>query len=295
MLQTSALEQGQIYVPIVNTLLFLAVVAFVVGFGSSNSLSAAYGSAVIGTMAMTSVLGAFVALTLWNWPRPVVIMLFGVLLLMDFTFLVGNLTKVDDGGWIPLALAAVLFFMFTTWRTGRASLKAALGQLAVPRAQIGKLLEGVHRVPGTGVFLASDPDFVPSALIRNLEHNKVAHERIVVLNINFARTPRRDPAHRVTVEEIHPQVYGITAHFGFMETPHVGEALRCSRARGPRIYMEDCSFFIGQHVVRPRPLPGWRGLQRRMFARMQKRSTQAAQFFRMPATGLVILTTLVEI
>jgi KUP system potassium uptake protein len=294
-LQTSAQEQGQIYVPSVNGLLFVAVVAFVVGFKTSDNLSAAYGAAVIGTMAMTTVLGSYVAMTQWNWPKPFVILLFSLLLLMDFTFLAGNVTKVDDGGWIPLALSLGLFMIFWTWRTGRAELKSALAEMAVPIAKVDTLLEGVQRVPGIGVYLASDPDVVPSALIRNLEHNHVVHETLIVLNMDFARTPRWDPAHRVSVEELLPAVYRITAHFGFMETPDIGDALRAARARGVRVFLEDCSFFLGQHVVRARPLPGWRGLRRRFFARMQRRSAQAAEFFRMPGRGIVVLTTAVEL
>jgi KUP system potassium uptake protein len=294
-LQTSAQEQGQIYVPAVNLVLFVAVVAFVLGFRTSDALSAAYGAAVIGTMAMTTVLGSYVALTQWNWPKPFVIVLFSLLLLMDFTFLAGNVTKVDDGGWIPLVMAAALFAVFWSWRSGRAELKAALAGMAVPITKVGALIDGVQRVPGIGVYLASDPDVVPSALIRNIEHNHVAHERVIILNMDFARTPRWDPAHRVSVEELQPSVYRITAHFGFMETPDIGDALRAARARGVRVFLEDCSFFLGQHVVRARPLPGWRGLQRRFFARMQRRSAQAAEFFRMPGRGVVVLTTAVEL
>jgi KUP system potassium uptake protein len=145
------------------------------------------------------------------------------------------------------------------------------------------------------VYLASDPDVVPSAIIRNLEHNQVLHERVIILNLDFVRTPRRDPVHRVSIEQILQNVYQVSAHFGFMETPDIGEALRAARARGLRVFAEDCSFFIGQHVVLPRPIPGWRGLRRRLFARMQRRSAQAAEFFRMPGRGVVILTTAVEL
>ena len=294
-LQTSAEEQGQIYVPAVNATLFIAVVGFVLSFQNSDALSAAYGAAVIGTMAMTTVLGSYVAWTQWNWPKPLVVLVFTLLAFMDLSFLVGNLTKVDDGGWIPLSMAACLFVVFYTWRWGRAELKAALAEMALPIAKVGSLLEGVTRVPGTGVYLASDADVVPSALIRNLEHNHVAHERVVILNIDIARTPRRDPAHRVTVEEMLPQVYRVTAHFGFMETPDIGAAMRSMRSRGLRVFTEDCSFFVGQHVVLARPLPGWRGLRRKLFARMQRRSAPSAEFFRMPGRGLVILTTAVEV
>jgi len=294
-LQTSALEQGQIYVPIVNGLLFVAVTAFVIGFQSSSALSGAYGAAVVGTMFVTSILGAFVAATQWQWSRWAVAAVFVPLLLMDSVFLVGNLTKVATGGWIPLTLGAILYFIFWTWRSGRLELRAALAKLAVPRKDLAALIDGAIRVPGTAVFLASDPNLVPSALIRNIEHNRVVHERVIILNIEIAHTPRQDPVRRVEIKEVLPGVFEITARFGFMETPDVSQALKSCRTRGMRVFSEDSSFFVGRHLVRARALPGWRGLQRRLFARMQEHSTQAAEFFRMPFKGVVVLNTAVEI
>ncbi len=294
-LQTSAQEQGQIYVPIVNWLVFPAVVLFVLGFGSSDALGGAYGAAVVGTMVVTTILGGFVAATQWNWPLWRVAALFGLLLVTDCAFVAGNLTKVPNGGWIPLTLGAVLCLIFTTWRNGRLELRAALSKLAVPRSELGKLVAGVHRVPGTGVFLASNANLVPSALIRNIEHNAVVHQRVIILNVEIADTPRQNPARRLRIEEPVPGVHFITARFGFMETPDVAEALKACRARGLRVFTEDSSFFVGRHVVRARPLPGLRGVQRRLFARMQQYSTQAAEFFRMPFRDVVILNTAVEI
>jgi KUP system potassium uptake protein len=294
-LQTSAIEQGQIYVPIVNWLVFPAVILFVVGFGSSDALGGAYGAAVVGTMVVTTVLGAFVAATQWNWPKWQVAGVFGVMLITDLGFVAGNLTKVPSGGWIPLTLGAILYFVFMTWRSGRLELRAALAKLAVPRSELPKLVAGVQRVPGTGVFLASNSTLVPSALIRNIEHNGVVHQRVIILNVEIADTPRQDPAGRLNIDESVPGVYYITARFGFMETPDVAEALKACRTRGLRVFTEDSSFFVGRHVVRARPLPGLRGLQRRLFARMQQYSTQAAEFFRMPFRDVVILNTAVEI
>jgi KUP system potassium uptake protein len=294
-LQTSALEQGQIYVPIVNWLVFPAVILFVIGFGSSDALGGAYGAAVVGTMAVTTVLGAFVAATQWNWPKWQVAVIFGLMLITDSAFIAGNMTKVPGGGWIPLTLGAILYFIFMTWRSGRLELRAALAKLQVPRSELAKLVAGVQRVPGTGVFLASNSALVPSALIRNIEHNGVVHQRVVILNVEIADTPRQDPAGRLNIDESVPGVYYITARFGFMETPDVAEALKACRTRGLRVFTEDSSFFVGRHVVRARPLPGLRGLQRRLFARMQQYSTQAAEFFRMPFRDVVILNTAVEI
>jgi len=294
-MQTSALEHGQIYVPIVNWLVFIAVCAFVIGFGSSDALSGAYGAAVVGTMVVTTILGAFVAATQWNWPKWRIGAIFGLLLVTDCGYVLGNMTKVPTGGWIPLTLGAILCLIFTTWRSGRLELRAALAKLAVPRGELPKLVAGVHRVPGTGVFLASNPELVPSALIRNIEHNAVVHQRVIVLNVEIADTPRQDPVRRLEIEEVLPGVFYVTAHFGFMETPDVAEALKACRARGLRVFTEDSSFFVGRHVVRSRPLTGLRGLQRRLFARMQQYSTQAAEFFRMPFRDVVILNTAVEI
>jgi KUP system potassium uptake protein len=294
-LQTSALEQGQIYVPVVNMLLFFAVVAFVLIFRSSAALSNAYGAAVVGTMFITNILGGFVAATQWQWPRWAVAGVFVPLIVMDSVFLAGNLTKVQSGGWIPLTLSAIVYFIFWTWRSGRLELRAALAKMAVPRRDLAKLIDGSLRVPGTGVFLASDRDIVPSALIRNIEHNRVVHERVIILNIEIAHTPRQDPVRRVDIEELLPGVYEITARFGFMETPDVAQALKSCRTRGMRVFSEDSSFFVGKHLVRARQLPGWKGLQRRFFAAMQRHSTQAAEFFRMPYKGVVVLNTAVEI
>jgi KUP system potassium uptake protein len=294
-MQTSALEQGQIYVPMVNWLVFIAVCAFVVGFGSSDALSGAYGAAVVGTMVVTTILGAFVAATQWNWSRWQTAVVFTLFLVTDIAYVAGNMTKVPTGGWIPLTLGAILCLIFTTWRSGRLELRAALAKLAVQRTELPKLVAGVHRVPGTGVFLASNPRLVPSALIRNIEHNGVVHQRVIILNVEITDSPRQDPVRRLQIEEAVPGVFYITARFGFMETPDVAEALKACRARGLRVFTEDSSFFVGRHVVRARPLTGLRGLQRRLFARMQAYSTQAAEFFRMPFRDVIILNTAVEI
>ncbi len=294
-LQTSATELGQIYVPAVNWLVFAAVVGFVIGFRSSHALSAAYGAAVVGTMLITTILGAFVALQQWNWRKWHVAMLFGLMFVVDSAFVAGNMTKVPTGGWIPLALAAVVFTIFMIWRSGRLELRAALARQAVPRSELPHLLAGVHRVPGTAVFLASTPDLIPSALIGNLQYNRVVHERVIILNLQIMRSPRQDPANRVEIDETVPGVYLVTARFGFMETPDVSEALRACRARGLTVFVEDSTFFVSQHVVRARDLRGWRGLQRTLFARMQRHSNQAAEFFRMPPRGVISLNTVVEI
>jgi len=294
-LQTSALEHGQIYVPVVNTLVFLAVCMFVLGFRSSDALGSAYGAAVAGTMGITTILAIILALTKVHWKPWVVGLVFGPLMLVDLVYLVSNLTKIWDGAWVPLLLALIMFGIFMTWRFGRRLLRAALRNMAVPLKELPMLLAGNTRVPGTAVFLVSEPRFIPTALLRNLEHNHVLHERIVFLNMEFERTPRQDPADRVRIESLPGGVHLVTARFGFMETPDVGEALRQCRKRGLNLFAQDCSFFLGWHLVTPRPRGGYQGLRLRIFAWMQRRSTQAAEFFRMPERRVIVLATQVEL
>jgi KUP system potassium uptake protein len=293
--QTSAREHSQIYVPAVNWTVLLAVSLFVLGFRSSDALGAAYGAAVAGTMFITTVLGAQLALAQWHWPRPRVALVFGPLMLVDLTYLTGNLTKFSQGAWVPLMLATILFGIFMIWRGGRRLMRRALRAVAVPLSQLPKLLADVPRVPGTAVFLASDPDYVPTALLRNLEHNHVAHQRIVFLNIEITRTPRQDPADRVRIMLLMPEVYAIAARFGFMETPDVSEALKQCRVRGLKLFGQDSSFFLGWHLVAPRPRGGYEGLRRRLFAWMQRSNTQAVEFFRMPERRVIVLATQVEL
>jgi len=293
--QTSALEHSQIYVPVVNWFVFIAVCLFVLAFRSSDALGAAYGAAVAGTMFITTILGTQLANFQWHWPRWLVIAVFGPLMVVDLVYLIGNMSKFAEGAWVPLTLALLLFSVFMIWRSGRRLLRSALRAVAVPLSQLPRIIEGVPRVPGTAVFLASDPKHVPTALMRNLEHNHVVHERIIFLNMDIARSPRQDPTDRVRIETLLPEIYAVTARFGFMETPDVSEALKQCRARGLKLFAQDCSFFLGWHLVVPRPCGGYEGVRRRIFAWMQRRSTQAAEFFRMPERRAIVLATQVEL
>jgi KUP system potassium uptake protein len=294
-LQTSEEAQGQIFVPAANMFLFVSVILFVLMFRSSSALASAYGVAVMGTMFVTTILGIIVSRSMWKWSWWRVGSLFGLFVIVDTAFLVGNLTKIASGGWVPLAFAAVMFAIFVTWRDGRQRLRAELEHRAVPDKQLPELLGKTVKVPGTAVFLVSQSGFVPTALLRNLEHNKVHHEQIVILHIEIQRIPRTDPLCRVLVEQLHPGVYDVRARFGFMETPDVGEALRNARRQGLNVFAEDSSFFLGWHLVRARPRPGFPGLRSRAFAFLQRRSAQAAEFFRMPTRGVIVLATDIEL
>ncbi|MGH8129923.1 MAG: potassium transporter Kup [Steroidobacteraceae bacterium] len=293
-LQTSADERGQIYVPATNGIMFVAVVAFVLGFGSSSAIAGAYGASVMGTMLITTLLGAVAAATAWQWPAWRIVLVFGLFLAIDLAFVAGNASKIPSGGWVPLVLAAAMFGLFVTWRDGRALLRAELQRRAVPLAELPVLLQDVPRVPGTAVFLVSHQGFVPTALLRNLEHNRVCHETIVILHIEIQRTPRQDLVSRCYPEKVMPGIHVVHARFGFMETPDVNAALAGAARRGLRIE-DDRTFFIGWHLVRARARRGLAGMKMRVFAWMQRRSAQAAEFFRMPTRRVVVLATEVEI
>ena len=293
-LQTSPDAHGQIYVPATNAFMFFATCGFVVIFQGSSALSGAYGAAVNGTMVITTLLGAIAARDAWKWPLWRVIAVFGLFGVVDLAFILGNATKIPSGGWIPLVLSAAMFGVFVTWHDGRALLRAELRRRAVPNSELPKLLMEATRVPGTAVFLVSHPEFVPTALLRNLEHNRVCHENIVILNLGIQRTPRQDVVSRSYPEEIFPGVHLVHARFGFMETPDVSVALAGAVRKGLRID-EDCTFFLGWHLVRARARRGYAGMKMRLFAWMQRRSAQAAEFFRMPTKRVVVLATEVEI
>jgi KUP system potassium uptake protein len=293
-LQTSADAHGQIYVPATNAFMFFATCAFVVIFQGSSALSGAYGAAVNGTMVITTILGAIAARAAWKWPIWRVLAVFGLFGVIDLAFVLGNATKIPSGGWIPLALSAAMFAVFVTWRDGRALLRTELQRRAVPLTELPRLLRESTRVPGTAVFLVSHQGFVPTAMLRNLEHNRVCHENIVILNLEIQRTPRQDVVSRSYPEEVYPGVHVVHARFGFMETPDVSVALAGAARRGMRID-EDCTYVLGWHLVRARARHGIAGMKMRLFAWMQRRSAQAAEFFRMPTRRVVVLATEVEI
>jgi KUP system potassium uptake protein len=298
-LQTSDRAQGQIYVPIVNGLMFAGVSMLVIGFGSSGALGNAYGAALAGTMGITTLLAAELARSRSlghsraRWQPWMVTAAFVPLLGVDALYIISNLAKFSQGAWVPLLLGLVLFGIFMTWRVGRRRLRAALQEMAVPLTRLPQLMAGQTRVPGMAVYLVSQPDWVPTALLRNLEHNHVLHEQIVFLNIEFARTPRQDPADRVHVVELMPRIHAVTARVGFMETPDVGATLVDCSVRDLSLSVPQCSFFLGWHLVVPRPRVGYLGMWLRSFAWMQRRSAQAAEF--LPDRGVIVMATRIEI
>jgi KUP system potassium uptake protein len=294
-IQTSARESGQIYVPVANWVMLVLVIAMAIGFGSSTELSAAYGAAVAGTRWIDTLLAAVLARLEWKWSWLVLILVFGTLFTVDTGFVLGNLSKFTEGAWAPLAMASGLFVIFMVWHDGRERLGAQLDANAVGVKELPRLLEGTKQVGGTAIFLASRPDSVPSAFLRNLEHNRVVHENVVFLHIGFRRVPKVEQSARLEIDTVRPSIYSVRAHYGFMEDPDVMEIIQQCNRQGLRIFARDYTLFLGQHVVMPLEQRRSKRWQRQLFAWLQRRSVGAAEFFGMPLRRVVILSTVVEI
>src|SRR6185312_12253247 len=223
----SAREAGQIYIPEVNTALAISCLLVVVGFGSSSALGAAYGIAVTGTMAITSVLFVVVAANRWHWPRWRALSLAAAFLAVDMAFLASNTLKIGHGGWVPLVIAIALFTLMTTWKRGRQILRERLTEIAMPLDTfLASLAKGtIPRVPGTAVFMTSDAAGAPVVLLHHLKHNKVLHERVILLSVQTADVPEVPAAERLRLDPLGEGFYRAIAHFGFMQTPSVREIL----------------------------------------------------------------------
>src|SRR3981189_792360 len=230
---TSESHSGQIYIPRINLLLFISVILLVVTFRSSSALASAYGISVTGTMVVTAMMGFVVIWKVWRWSPFAAAALIAPFLFLDLTFLAANLLKVVEGGWVPLALGSVVMLLMYTWRRGSRLLFEKSRKLEFPLADLVAMLEKrpPQRVPGTAVFLTSDPDSAPTALMHSLKHYKVLHEKNVILTIETAPTPRIDPAERVRMESVGETFTRVALRFGFMETPNVPKALAIARKR----------------------------------------------------------------
>jgi KUP system potassium uptake protein len=294
---TSAREIGQIYIPGLNWLLMLATIALVLGFRTSSALAAAYGVAVTTTMVITTVLLFFVARELWGWRLWQALLMCLGFLVIDLAFFGANIIKVFDGGWVPLAIAAVVFTLMTTWRRGREILDERLRRESLP---IETFLQSLQlnppiRVPGTAVFMHRNPAGTPTALLHNLKHNKVLHERVVLLTIETEERPHVPKAERVEVHDLGFGVYRVAAHYGFMEDPDVPAALAYVTVPGLELDPQRTSFFLGRETLIATKHPGMAIWRERLFAAMSRNARSAADFFRIPPNRVVELGAQVEL
>jgi len=294
---TSESLMGQIFMPRVNTLLLIGVLLLVALFRSSSALASAYGIAVTGTMVVTAMMAFIVIWKVWRWPVIGAAALIAPFLFIDFTFLTANLLKLFEGGWMPLALGAVVMVVMYTWRRGSRLLVLKTRRQEIPLATLVANLEKKrpHQVPGTAVFLTSDPEFAPTALLHSLKHYKVLHEKNVILTIETGDTPHIDPAERVRLEPVGETFLRVVLRFGFMETPNVPKALAIARKLGWQFDIMSTSFFLSRRSLKPAAQSGMPRWQDRLFIGLTRVANDATDYFQIPTGRVVEVGTQVTI
>ena len=294
---TSATQFGQIFVPRVNMLMLIGVVIIVVMFRSSDALAAAYGIAVTGVMVISTSLVAVVARNKWRWPLWATISVFGLFATVDLAFFSSNmLNKFLEGGWLPVAIALGMLFFMDTWRVGRKTfVEKTHGSGLSTDLFLQRADKTPTRVSGTAIYFAPRLDDVPGALLHNLKHNQVLHERVILLNVVVEDTPYVRPERRIEVQRLGKGFYAVVVHFGFFEESDVPKALESARALGLAIDIDHTSFFIRRETLvkaKKSALPPWRA---KLFMTLQGAALEAARFYRLPPGRVVELGAQIEI
>jgi KUP system potassium uptake protein len=294
---TSETQIGQIYIPGLNRLLMIACIGLVIGFRTSSNLAAAYGVAVTTDMVFTTILFAVVARKRWSWRLPAVVAFAATFLFVDLSFWGASLLKIPSGGWFPLIIAAVVFTLMTTWNTGRAILAERIAERA---ETVEQFLERIRatlpvRVPGTALYLARDPAIAPHALVQNLKHNKVLHERVVILAMHTIATARVSDDNRVHVEHLAGNVHRVVARHGFTEDPEVPPVLHQLASFGLEIDTADTTFFLGHETLLATNRPGMAIWREKLFAFLARNARRATKYFCLPSDRVVELGAEIEL
>ena len=293
---TSASAAGQIYIPVINWALMVMVILLVLFFQSSSNLAAAYGIAVTGAMFIDTILMAAVLIALWRWPLWKAVPLIAVFIVVDMAYLGANLIKVPDGGWVPLVIGLMIFTALTTWSKGRALMRQSMAEGSIPIEIFAKSANNsASRVPGTAIFMASSASGVPSALLHNIKHNKVIHERVVVLTVQIDDVPVVDPERRCEMQDLGQGFYRLILRYGFVEEMDVPAALQQANICGGPFDMMQTSFFLSRQTLLPSAKPGMALWREKLFAWMLRNAATAMEFFRLPTNRVVELGSQVEI
>ncbi|POZ63926.1 low affinity potassium transporter Kup [Chromobacterium alticapitis] len=294
---TSAQEIGQIYMPFINWLLMISVMIVVLTFRSSDSLAAAYGIAVTGTMLITTLLFFVVARVNWRWPLPLALSITVFFGIIDFAFFSANFHKIGDGGWLPLAMGAVIFLLMSTWKRGRELLFNRLREQALPLEGFIENLEAFPptRVQGTAVFLTSTLHGVPHAMLHNLKHNKVLHERVVLMTVRTEDVPYISDDDRLDVVQMSASFWRVVARYGFKEDPNVLQVLEMCAKDGLEMELMDTSFFLSRETIVATEHPGMARWRSKLFMWMSKNALRATDFFQVPTNRVVELGAQVEL
>jgi KUP system potassium uptake protein len=297
-LHTSDTERGQIYMPMVNWVLLALVIFTVIQFRESGNLAAAYGISVTTTMLITTTLLGIVMAKEWNIKPLFVALLIAVFFVVDFSFWTANLIKVKDGGWYPLMLGAACFLMLTTWHKGRKLLRDRVinDSIRLPDFITALLAHPPHRVEGTAVFLTAHIDFTPVALLHNLKHNRVLHQRVIFLKLSIWDVPYVRDEDRLTINDMGGNIYIVRAVHGFKETPDINNVMALiEKEQGLKLDLIDTSFFLARDTVVPSKLPGMAIWRERLFGWMMQNAAKPSDFFKIPPNRVVELGTKIEI
>jgi len=293
---TSEKARGQIYIPLVNWALLVMVILLVLTFRSSSNLAAAYGIAVTGAMAIDTVLIAVVLLGMWKWNRWLAVSVLAVFFTIDLLYFSANLLKVPAGGWFPLVVGVFAFTLLTTWAKGRQLMIARMNEAALPmEVFIKSAAASAARVPGTAVFMTTSMTGVPHALLHNLKHNKVLHERIMLLTVRIEDVPFVVGGKRVDTKDYGAGFFRIILRYGFMEEINVPMALANIKGAGPQCKMMDTSFFLARQTLLVSARPGMAVWRERLFAWMLRNAESAMEFFKLPTNRVIELGSQVEI
>lgn len=296
-LHTSEKAAGQIYIPSINWGLLAMVLVLVLGFRESTRLASAYGISVVGTMLITTVMLAFLVFKVWRWNRMLAGGVIGLFLVVDGIYFASNITKIPDGGWFPLVVAGILFTVLTTWATGRRLMRERLEEAAMPLPVfIKSAASSAHRVRGTAVFLSASPDGIPSALLHNLKHNQVLHDRVLILTVAVEELPYVDTEPRAEVHAAGAGFYRIILRYGFMEEVDLPRDLARLDTLGAPFNLMTTSFFLGrQKLIASKEQPGMALWREGLFSWMTKSSESAMEFFKLPTNRVVELGSQMQI
>jgi KUP system potassium uptake protein len=294
---TSSTERGQIYLPRVNWALMLSCIGLVIGFQSSSNLAAAYGVAVTLTMGITTLLFYVAARNLWNWTKARASLICALFLCVESAFFGANILKIAHGGWFSLLAGAAIYILMTTWKTGRAILGQRLRAGSLPLKMFLDEIQHspIQRVKGTAVFLSGNPEGTPLALMHNLKHNKVLHERVVIMTLQTLDVPHVERGERIQIEELEANFFKVVGTFGFMEDPDVPFILRRCQQEGLELREESTTFFLSRETIIATPRPGMSIWRERLFSFMSRNAQSATAFFRLPPNRVVELGMQVEI
>ncbi len=293
---TSQEQAGQIYIPVINTALMIAVVILVATFQRSSNLTASYGIAVTGAMLIDNFLLAVLLANLWKWPKRYSWPLLALFFSLDTAYLAANLTKIPNGGWVPLVMGFIIFTLLTTWAKGRSLMRENMAEGSIPIEVFAKSAHGsATRVPATAVFMSAQTAGVPSALLHNIKHNKVLHERVVILTVDIRNEPVVDEDSRYEVVNLGAGFYRVTLHFGFLEETDVPATLKRITMCGAPFDMMRTSFFLSRQTLIPSAKPGMAIWREKLFAWMLRNASSPMEFFRLPTNRVVELGSQIEI